>query len=95
VERLNGVDDQEIPGRIRDIRAYRPSFVGMALLACAPFLVIGASSVYGAVAAIALMLLWLVLLAVGFISFQAHPRRVLAAGVLSLLAWLVVVLVAR
>ena len=89
------MDDHEIPGRIRDIRAYRPSFVGMALLACAPFLVFGAASVYGAGATVVLALFWLVLLAVGFISFQAHPRRVLAAGVLSLVAWLVVVLVAR
>ena len=89
------MDDHEIPGRIRDIRVYRPSFVGMSLLACTPFLVFGASSVYSAAATVALMLFWLLLLAVGCVSFMPHPRRVVAAGALSLLAWLVAVLVAR
>jgi hypothetical protein len=89
------VDDSEIPGRIRDIRAYRPSFVGLSLLACTPFLILGASSVYGAVAAVLLLLFWLVLLAVGLISFKEHPRRVLGAGVLSVLVWVVVVVLAR
>ncbi|MGY2874455.1 hypothetical protein ACVW00_001645 [Marmoricola sp. URHA0025 HA25] len=89
------MDDQEIPGRIRDIRAYRPSFVGMSLLACAPFLILGAAAAYGAVATVVLLLCWLVLLSVGSISFKPHPRRVLVAGVLSILAWAAAVLFAR
>lgn len=89
------MDDQEIPGRIRDIRVYRPSFVGMSLLACAPFLILFAATAYGAAATVALVLFWLVLLAVGCISFKPHPPRVLGAGVLSILAWLVVVLLSR
>jgi hypothetical protein len=89
------VDDQEIPGRIRDIRAYRPSFVGMSLLACAPFLILGAASAYGAAATVAMVLCWLVLVTVGCVSFKAHPRRVLAAGVLSILVWVGVVLLSR
>jgi len=89
------VDDHEIPGRIRDIRVYRPSFVGLSLLACTPFLIFGAISVYGVPAAVGLTALWLLLLTVGCLSFQQHPRRVLVAGVVSLVAWLVVVIVAR
>ena len=89
------MDDSEIPGRIRDIRAYRPSFVGMSLLACTPFLIFGATSAYGVLATVGLMLVWLVLLAVGCISFKPHPRRVLGAGLLSILAWFLVVLVTR
>jgi amino acid permease len=89
------VDDHEIPGRIRDIRAYRPSFVGLALLACTPFLIFGAISVYGVAAAVGLTVLWLLLVTMGCLSFQEHPRRVLVAGVVSLVAWLVVVIVAR
>jgi hypothetical protein len=89
------VDDSEIPGRIRDIRAYRPSFVGMSLLACTPFLIFGAASAYDVVATVVLALVWLLLLAVGCISFKPHPRRVLGAGVLSIVVWLVVVLMTR
>lgn len=89
------MDDHEIPGRIRDIRAYRPSFIGMTFLACMPFLVLGASSVYGAAATVALTVVWLLSLVVGSVSFMVHPRRVVGAGVLSLLAWLLAVLLAR
>jgi len=89
------VDDQEIPGRIRDIRAYRPSFVGMSMLACAPFLILGASSAYGALATVVLTVVWLLLLGVGCISFKPHPRRVLVVGTLSIVVWLAAVLLAR
>lgn len=87
------MDDSEIPGRIRDIRVYRPSFVGMSILACTAFLIFGAAPAYGVLATVVLTFVWLVLLAVGCISFKPHPRRVLGAGVVSLLAWLLVVLV--
>lgn len=90
------MDDQpaEAPGRIRDIRVYRPSFVGMALLVCTPFLVLGAASVYGGLAATMLLVVWLLLFALGCRWFMRRPWRVLGVALLSLLCWLVVVLAA-
>ena len=87
--------ESQQPGRIRDIRAYRPSFVGMVVLACTPFLVLGAAPVYGAAVTVALVVLWLVLLGLGCRWFMSRPRRVVLVGVLSVLAWLVAVLAAR
>lgn len=87
--------DRQPPGRIRDIRRYRPSFVGMALLVCTPFLVLGAADVYGALATVLLLVVWLVLFVLACRWFMAAPARVVVAAVLSMLAWLVVVLVAR
>ena len=81
--------------RIRDIRVYRPSFVGMVLLVCTPFLVFGASSAYGALATILLFVAWLVLFALGCRWFGSHPWRVVVVALLSMAAWLVVVLVAN
>jgi hypothetical protein len=89
------VDGEEPPGRIRDIRIYRPSFVGMVLLVCTPFLVFGSTSVYGGWATVALAAVWLVLLAMGCRWFMARPWWVVGAGVASILVWLLVVLVAR
>ena len=89
------MEDLQPGGRIRDIRAYRPSFIGMVLLVCAPFLVLGSASVYGVWGTVALAVVWLVLFALGCRWFMPHPRRVVLVGVLSLAAWLVVVLVAR
>lgn len=87
--------DPRPPGRIRDIRVYRPSFVGMALLACTTFLIFGAASVYGLTGTIVLGVIWLVLFAVGCRYFMTSPPRVAAVGVLSLVAWLAVVLISR
>ena len=83
------------PGRIRDIRAYRPSFVGMVLLVCVPFLIFGTTSVYGAGGTVALTAVWLVLFAMGCRWFMPKPWRVVVVAVLSILAWVVVVLLAR
>jgi hypothetical protein len=80
---------------VRDIRAYRPSFVGMVLLACTLFLVLGAEPAYGVGATVALILGWLALFGLGCRWFVRHPRRVALAGLASLLAWLVAVLLAR
>jgi hypothetical protein len=88
------VEDLQPGGRIRDIRAYRPSFIGMVLLVCAPFLVFGSAAVYGLWGTLALAAVWLVLFALGCRWFGSRPRRVLLVGVLSLLSWGVVVLVA-
>lgn len=87
--------DPEPPHRIRDIRVYRPSFAGMVLLACTPFLVLGAAPAYGAAATIVLFLVWLVLFVLGCRWFMAHPWRVVLVALLSMAAWLVVVLVAN
>ena len=87
--------ETERPGRIRDIRAYRPAFVGMVVLACAPFLILGAAPAYGALATVALAVLWVVLFALGCRWFMSRPRRVVVVGVVSVLAWLAVVLVAN
>jgi hypothetical protein len=89
------VEDLQPGGRIRDIRAYRPSFIGMVLLVCAPFLVFGAASVYGLAGTLGLAVVWLVLFALGCRWFMSHPRRVVVAGLLSMACWLVVVLVNR
>ena len=87
--------EDERPGRIRDIRVYRPSFAGMALLACTPFLVFGAAQVYSAVVTVLLLVVWLVLFALGCRWFMSHPWRVVVVALLSMAAWLVVVLVAN
>jgi hypothetical protein len=82
-------------GRIKDIRAYRPSFVGMVLLVCTPFLIFGSAAVYGALGTSLLLAAWLVLFALGCRWFASRPWRVVVVAVLSMLAWLVVVLLAR
>lgn len=82
-------------GRIKDIRAYRPSFVGMVILVCTPFLIFGSASVYGGLATVLLFLGWLVLFGLGCRWFMSRPWRVVEVAVLSMLCWLVVVLVAR
>jgi hypothetical protein len=89
------VADLEPSGRIRDIRRYRASFVGMVLLVCTPFLIFGAAPAYGALATVLLGAVWLVLFGLGCRWFMAAPRRVVGAAVLSMLVWLVVVLVAN
>lgn len=86
---------EDASGRIRDIRVYRPSFFGMALLVCTPFLIFGAAQVYGADGTIALSVGWLLLFALGCRWFVSRPWRVVVVAALSMLLWLVVVLLAR
>jgi hypothetical protein len=87
------VTDLEPSGRIRDIRRYRPSFVGMVLLMCTPFLIFGSAGVYGAVVTVLLSAMWLVLFGLGCRWFMSAPWRVVVVALMSMLAWLVVVLV--
>jgi hypothetical protein len=89
------VGDLEPSGRIRDIRRYRPSFVGMVLLVCTPFLIIGSAGVYGAPGTVLLAVVWLGLFTLGCRWFMLAPWRVVAVALLSVLAWLVAVLVAN
>jgi hypothetical protein len=89
------MDSGEPPGRIRDIRVYRPSFIGMVLLVCTPFLIFGSTQVYGAGGTILLTVLWLFFFTLGCVWFMPYPRRVVVVAVLSMLAWLVVVLIAQ
>ncbi|MCW2786726.1 MAG: hypothetical protein JWP74_3243 [Marmoricola sp.] len=89
------MSDKQPPGRIKDISVYRDSFIGMAVLACTPFLIFGAISVYGWLAAVGLLLVWLVLLLLGTRWFMPHPRWVVGVGVVSMLCWLAVVLIAQ
>ena len=89
----SGVGEDRAP--VRDVRVYRPSFVGMVLLACTLFLVLAAEPAYGVRATVALTLGWLVLLGLGCRWFVKHPRRVAVVGLLSLLGWLVAVLLSR
>ena len=86
---------EQPPGRIRDIRVYRPSFVGIVLLVCAPFLIFGTTNVYGTGAMVTLAVVWVVLFAMGCRWFMPNPWRVVAVGVLSILAWAVVVVLAH
>lgn len=88
-------DNLDPHGRIKDIRVYRDSFIGMSMLACVPFLIFGALEVYGWPAAIGLFLLWVVLTIMGAASFMPHPRRVIYLALVGLAAWTGVVLIAR
>ncbi|RNL64342.1 hypothetical protein EFK50_07385 [Nocardioides marmoriginsengisoli] len=88
-------DPGQIPGRIKDIRVYRDSFIGMIVLACIPFLIFGALNVYGWVAALALFVIWVLILLQGTRWFMTYPRRVVWLGVLAFACWLAVVVVAR
>jgi hypothetical protein len=85
---------EEPGGRIRDIRAYRPSFVGMVVLVCTPFLIFGSASVYGGLATTLLAVAWLVLFGLGCRWFMERPWRVVVVAVLSVVCWLVAVLLA-
>lgn len=82
-------------GRIRDIRVYRPSFVGMVLLVCTPFLIFGSASVYGGLATTLMFVAWLVLFALACRWFMSRTWWVVGAAVVSMAMWLVVVLLAR
>ncbi len=81
-------------GRASDIRAYRPAFVGMGLLACVLFLVLAAIPAYGAGVAVLLSTAWLVLFALSCRWFTSRPRRVLVAAVAALAAWLLAIVLA-
>ena len=83
------------PGRIDDIRAFRASFVGMALLACTTFLIFGTWPLYGAAGALPQAALWVVLFLLGCRWFMRHPRRVLVLGLVAMLVWVGVVLLSR
>jgi hypothetical protein len=83
------------PGRIKDIRVYRDSFIGMSMLACVPFLIFGALKVYGWLPAIGLFALWVALVLQGTRWFLPHPRRVIYLALVGFAAWTAVVLVAR
>lgn len=89
------MSDQQPGDRIKDIRVYRDSFVGMALLACVPFLIFGAVSVYGGWVATVLLLAWVVILVIGTQWFMPHPRWVLGLGVIAIALWTGVVLLNR
>lgn len=85
----------EQPGRIKDIRAYRNSFVGMGLLALTTFLIFGTWPLYGAAGALPLFALWLVLFVLGCRWFMSRPTLVLLLGLASMLAWAGAVLASR
>lgn len=83
-------DQTEPPhgGRIKDIRVYRDSFVGMCLLACTPFLIFASIPTYGWWAAIGLFVVWVLLVFQGTRWFLPKPRGVVALGVVAFLLWL-------
>jgi hypothetical protein len=83
------------PERIKDISVYRNSFVGMALLACTPFLIFGALKVYGGWAATGMLVVWVALLVQGTRWFMTRPWGVALLGVAGFLLWLAVVVLAR
>jgi hypothetical protein len=86
---------EQPPGRIKDIRVYRDSFIGMAVLACVPFLIFGAVDVYGWWIAIAMVVVWGLILFQGTRWFMPHPRWVFGLGVVGLAMWTAVVLLTR
>lgn len=86
------MDDVPTGERIRDIRDYRNSFIGMGVLVCTTFLIFGTWSLYGALGAVPQFLVWLLLFAFGCKWFVSRPNRVLGLGVLSVLIWVGVVL---
>lgn len=77
--------------RIKDIRVYRDSFVGMGLLACMPFLIFASIPTYGWWAALLLFVLWVLLVVQGTRWFLPKPRGVVGLGVASFLLWLAAV----
>lgn len=81
-------------GRIKDIRVYRNSFIGMCVLACTPFLIFASIPTYGWWAAIAMFVVWVLLVVQATRWFLPKPRGVIALGVVAFLIWLAVVLVA-
>lgn len=87
--------DQQPPGRIKDISVYRDSFIGMVILTCVPFLIFGAYAVYPWWAMVGMFLVWVGLLVAGTRAFMPHPRRVIYLGVLGVLMWTAVVVIAR
>lgn len=78
-------------GRIKDIRVYRDSFIGMGLLACMPFLIFASIPAYGWWAAIGMFVVWALLVFQGTRWFLPKPLGVIALGVGSFLLWLAVV----
>lgn len=86
---------EQPPERIKDIRVYRDSFIGMIILTCVPFLIFGANAVYGWWAAAGMLVVWVFLLAQGTRWFMPHPRRVVFLGVAGVLVWVAVVVIAR
>ena len=84
--------DQQPPGRIKDIRVYRDSFIGMIVLACVPFLIFAAKPVYSWWAAIGMFLAWTAILFQGTRWFMPHPRWVIGLGLVAFAMWTVVVL---
>ena len=87
--------DQQPPQRIKDIRVYRDSFIGMVMLTCVPFLIFGAKPVYSWWYAIGMFLVWMVLLVQGTRWFMPHPRGVIYLGLVGFAMWFAVVLVNR
>jgi hypothetical protein len=85
----------EPDGRIKDIRVYRDSFIGMSMLACVPFLIFGALKVYGWPAAIGMFLGWVVLVLQGARWFMPYPRRVIYLALIGFAVWTGVVLLTR
>lgn len=90
---MSDVDDH--PNRIKDIRVYRNSFLGMGVLICTTFLIFGTWSLYGAAGAFPQFALWLVLFGLACRWFMARPGRVLGLGAVSVLVWVGVVLLNR
>lgn len=89
------VEEPQPNGRIKDIRVYRDSFIGMCVLACVPFLIFGALPAYGWALALGMFVFWTFLVAQGCRWFVPHPRRVLVISGVSLLTWTAVVLITR
>ena len=88
-------DNLDPHGRIKDIRVYRDSFIGMSMLACVPFLIFGALKVYGWLAAIGMFVVWLLLLLQGTRWFLPYPRRVIYLALAAFAMWTGVVLLNR
>ncbi len=81
-------------GRIKDIRVYRDSFIGMCMLSCTPFLIFASIPTYGWWAAIGMFLVWVLMVVQGTRWFLPKPRAVIGLGVGAFLLWLAVVLIA-
>lgn len=87
--------EQQPPQRIKDIRVYRDSFIGMVMLTCVPFLIFGAKPVYSWWYATGMFLVWMGLLVQGTRWFMSHPRWVIYLGLAGFAMWFAVVLVNR
>lgn len=83
------------PGRIKDVRVLRNSFIGLAVLFCSLFLIFGTWPLYGAAGAVPQFVIWAVAFVLACRSFMTSPTRVLLLSLVPLVVYGVFVVLWR